>query len=153
MLTRNRTAAILTSASLLGLVIWGKVASDLYRLPGIDSALLLLEFMLVVFLMEASNTTISFDHIYRQLQSKNDNVSTEYRGGLIIWARDQFLNLGRLIAAAFGLSLGLLVVGDLVSISVNHVAFSGILVLVAVAVLLVLLTHGREPETRRRPRT
>ncbi len=148
MLTRNRTAVSFTSACLLGLIVWGKIAGDLYRLPSLDSGLLLLEFMVVMLLMEASNTAILFDQTYRVLRAKSDDISAEHRRGLTIWARGQFLNLGKLIAAASGLSVGLLVVGDLASISVNQIAFSGILVLAAVVALLVLLTYGREPEER-----
>jgi hypothetical protein len=148
MLTRNRAAASFASACLLGLIVWGKIAGDLYRLPSLDSGLLLLEFMIVIFLMEASNTAILFDRTFRRLRAKNDDISAEHREGLTIWAGGQFLNLGKLIAAASSLSLGLLVVGDLVSVSFNQIAFSGILVLAAVVALLVLLTYGREPEER-----
>jgi len=152
MVTKNRTAAGLTSASLLGLIVWEKVSSDLYHLSGLDSALLLFDFMLVIFLMEASDTTISFDRASLPLKGKNDDISTSYRLELILWARNQLLSIGRLIAAAFGLSLSLLVMGDLVSISVNQIAFSGILVMVAVVALLILVTYGREPEDRDRRR-
>ena len=58
------------------------------------------------------------------------------------------MSLGRLTLAAFGLSLGLLVIGGIVSVSVNQLAFSGILVIVAVIALVVLLTYRREPEDR-----
>jgi len=108
--------------------------------------------MLVIFLMEASDTTISFDRASLPLKGKNDDISTSYRLELILWARNQLLSIGRLIAAAFGLSLSLLVMGDLVSISVNQIAFSGILVMVAVVALLILVTYGREPEDRDRCR-
>ncbi len=148
--TGNKFATFFASTSLLGIIVWGKVASDLYHLPGLDSALLLLEFMLVILLMELSNTAISFHKTYAQIQDRNDEISAEYRRGLIEWARIKFSNLATLIGLAFVLSLGLLVVGDLVSISVNQIAFSGILVMIAVVALLILLIHGREPEEKRR---
>jgi len=48
------------------------------------------------------------------------------------------------------LSLGLLILGSLVSISFNQIAFSGVLVLAAVVAIFILLTYRREPELRRR---
>ncbi len=149
MLTRNSVAASLTSVSLLGLIVWGRVASDLWGLAGVDTGLLLLEFMVVILLMEASNTVISFDSIYKLLSAKDDETSIASRGRLTEWLTAQLYSLGKLIVTAFALSLGLLVVGDLVSVSVNQLAFSGALVLVAVVALLVLLTYRREPEDRK----
>jgi len=150
MFTGNQSASLFVSASLLGIIVWGKVASDLYNLPGLDSGLLLLEFMAVILLMEFSSTAILFHKTYVQIQDRNDEISAEYRRSLIGWARVKLLSLTRLIGIAFGLSLGLLVVGDLVSVSVNQIAFSGILVMVAVVALLILLTYGREPDEKKR---
>lgn len=149
MIARNRTAISLVSVSLLGLIVWGKIASDLYRLTSIDSALLLFEFLIVIFLMEASNTTITFDLTYRILLNKSDEISLESRTRLVMWARNHLISLARTIAGAFVLSLGLVVVGDLFGVSVNQIAFSGTLVLVAVVALLLLLTYGREPADRK----
>lgn len=150
MITRNRTAISLVSVTLLGLIVWGKIASDLYRLTSIDSALLLLEFLIVIFLMEASNTTITFDRTYEKLLNRSDEISLESRSRLVVWARNQLVSLARTIAAAFVLSLSLVVVGDLFGVSVNQLAVSGTLVLAAVVALLVLLTYGREPDERKR---
>ena len=50
---------------------------------------------------------------------------------------------------AFMLSIGLLVFGSLVNVSVDQLAFAGILVLASVIAILFLLTHRREPETDR----
>jgi hypothetical protein len=66
------------------------------------------------------------------------------------WERVQLLSLGKLTLASFGLSLGLLILGSLVSVSVNQIAFSGILVLAAVVAIFILLTFRREPEEPRR---
>jgi len=66
------------------------------------------------------------------------------------WARVQLFSLAKLTAAAFGLSLGLLILGSIVNVSVNQIAFSGVLVLAAVVVIFILLTYRREPEQRRR---
>jgi hypothetical protein len=149
MLTGNLAAASITSASLLALIIWGKVASDLYRLAGPDSAILLLQFMLVILLMEASGTALRFDATYKQLQGRNDEISAEARTRVTEWARAQLLSLGRLTTAAFLLSLGLLVLGSIVSVSINQLAFSGSLVLAAVVALLILLIYRREPEEQK----
>jgi hypothetical protein len=152
MLTGNRVAASSASASLLALIIWGKVAGDLYGLAAPDSALLLLQFMLVVLLIEASSTELAFDDTYRRLQDQKDEISAEARMLVIEWAKNQLLSIGRLTTAAFLLSLGLLVLGGLVSVSINQLAFSGTLVMAVVVALLILLTYRREPEEgKRRP--
>jgi hypothetical protein len=150
MLLRNRNAVWLASVSLLLLIVWGKVASDLYGLPGPDSALLLLQFMLVIFFMEASTTALTFDSTMKQLEGKDDDLSALARIRVVKWARVQLLNLGKLTIASFGLTLGLLIIGSLVSVSVNQTAFSGILVLAALVAIFILLTYRREPEERRR---
>lgn len=133
------------------MIVWGKVAGDIYGLPGPDSALLLLQFMLVIFLMEASTTVLTFDSNIKQLEGKTDNLSSLARMQVMKWERVQLFSLGRLTLASFGLSLGLLILGSLVSVSVNQIAFSGILALAAVVAVFVLLTYRREPEQRKRP--
>jgi hypothetical protein len=146
----NRTAVFLASASLLLLIVWGKIASDIYGLPGPDSALLLFQFMLVIFLMEASTTALTFDSAIKELKGRNDEISASARIRVMGWARVQLISLGKLTIAAFGLSLGLLIFGSLVSVSVNQLAFSGVLVLAAVVAIFILLTYRREPEERKR---
>jgi hypothetical protein len=106
--------------------------------------------MLVIFLMEASTTVLTFDSNIKQLEGKTDNLSSLARMQVMKWERAQLFNLGRLTLASFGLSLGLLILGSLVSVSVNQIAFSGILVLAAVVAVFVLLTYRREPEEGRR---
>ena len=145
----NRTAILAASGSLLLLIVWGKVAGDIYGLPGPDSALLLLQFMLVIFLMEASATALIFDSTIKQLEGKNDDLSTLAKMRVMKWEQAQLLSLGKLALGAFGLSLGLLILGSLVSVSVNQIAFSGVLVLAAVIAIFILLTYRREPEERR----
>jgi hypothetical protein len=149
MLKETPAAATSVSATLLGLIVWGKIASDLYGLASPDSALLLLQFMLVIFLMEASNTELTLEAARKRLQGRNDELSEEARTRLFEWARAQLLSLGKLTAFAFLLSLGLLVLGGFFSVSINQLAFSGALVLVAVVALFILLTYRREPEDRR----
>ncbi len=144
----NRIAVRLASVSLLLLIIWGKIASDIFRLPQPDSALLLLQFMLVIFLMEASITALRFESTMKMLQGKNDDISAAARIRAVRWERIQLFSLGKLTIAAFGLSLGLLVLGSLVGVSYNQLAFSGILVLAVVIAIFILLTYRREPESR-----
>jgi len=146
----NRATIYAASGSLLLLIVWGKVAGDLYGLPGPDSAVLLLQFMLVIFLMEASITVLTLDSAIKPLEGKNDDLSESARMRTVGWERVQLFNLGKLTAASFVLSLGLLILGSLVSIPFNEIAFSGVLVLAAVVAIFVLLTYRREPEERRR---
>jgi len=146
----NRATIYAASGSLLLLIVWGKVAGDLYGIPGPDSAVLLLQFMLVIFLMEASITVLTLDSAIKPLEGKNDDLSESARMRAVGWERVQLFNLGKLTAASFVLSLGLLTLGSLVSISFNEIAFSGVLVLAAVIAIFVLLTYRREPEERRR---
>ena len=143
------TGSVATSASLLALVVWGKVSRDLYRLPSEDSASLLLQFMFVIFFMEASNVTLSFDAAWLRLRGKKDDISAAARTRLIRWVSTQMTSIGKLIAGSFALSIGLLLVGGLVNVSISQLAFNGILVLAAVVAILILLTYKREPEDRR----
>ncbi len=146
----NRTAIFAASGSLLLLIVWGKVAGDIYGVRGPDSALLLFQFMLVIFLMEASATVLTFDSTIKRLEGKNDDISSLARTHVMKWERVQLFSLGRLTLASFGLSLGLLILGSLVSVSANQIAFSGILVVASVVAIFVLLTYRREPEQSRR---
>lgn len=140
----------LASASLLLLVVWGKIADDLYGLPGPDSALLLFQFMLVILLMEASIAALTFDSAIKELKDRNDDFSALARSRATEWAGTQLFNLAKLTTASFGVSLGLLVLGSLLSVSVNQIAFSGVLTLAAVIAILILLTYRRTPDERKR---
>jgi hypothetical protein len=151
MLMGSKRATLIASGTLLLLIVWGKVAADIYSLPGPDSALFLFQFMLVIFLMEASTVILTFDSTSKQLNGKNDELSSIARTRVMDWRRVQLLSLGKLMVASYGLSLGLLILGSLVSISVNQIAFSGVLALAAIVAIFVLLTYGREPKERRRP--
>jgi hypothetical protein len=146
MLLGNRSAISIGSGSMMLLIVWGKVAGDIYGMPGPDSALLLLQFMTVIFLMEASNAVLTIDSTLKELESRNDDLSGLARMQAMKWETVQLFSLGKLTLASFGLSLGLLVLGSFVGVSVNQIAFSGILVLVAVVAIFVLLTYRREPE-------
>ena len=150
MLTGSRTAIFIASGALLLLVVWGKAAADIYSLPGPDSALFLSQFLIVIFLMEASTVVLTSDSVFKQLKGKNDELSSIARVRVMNWKQVQLFGLGKLMLASFGLSLGLLILGSAVSVSVNQIAFNGVLVLAAVIAVFVLLTYRREPEDRKR---
>jgi hypothetical protein len=150
MLLGKKTAISTASGSVLLLIVWGKIAGDIYGLPGPDSALLLLQFMTVVFLMEASNAVLTVDSTLKELEGRNDDLSGLARMQAMRWETVQLFSLGKLTLASFGLSLGLLVLGGFVGVSINQIAFSGILVIAAVVAIFVLLTYRREPEQPRR---
>jgi hypothetical protein len=149
MITRNRTAARTASLSLIGLVVWSKTASDIYKLPGPDTAVLLLQFLTTVFLMEASTITITFREEFSLLSKMNDKVSEAAQAQLSGWVVGQVAHLGELTIGAFLLSLGLLVLGGLIGITVDQLAITGIMVLAAIVAILILLTYRREPESPR----
>jgi hypothetical protein len=150
MLLGNRTAISTASGSMMLLIVWGKIAGDIYGIPGPDSALLLLQFMAVIFLMEASNAILTVDSNIKELEGRNDELSGLARMQAMKWETVQLISLGKLTLASFGLSLGLLVLGSFVGVSINQIAFSGILVIAAVVAIFVLLTYRREPQQPRR---
>lgn len=149
MVFRYVTGSVATSAGLLALIVWGKISGDLYKFPREDSAFLLLQFMTVIFFMEASSTVLSFHSAWLVLRGKKDDISGEARTRLVRWLSSQLVSIGKLIAGSFTLSIGLLLVGGLVNISISQLAVNGVLVLTAVVAILILLTYKREPEDRR----
>jgi hypothetical protein len=146
MLRRNEGLAKGASLSILAAVIGGKVGLDILGGVAPDTAVLLLEFVAVIFFMEAGRVVISFEQANRELSGKQDALSLSLAGKLALWAQGQFASQARIVIGASALSLGLLVLGGLSSISINQLAFSAALVLVAVGVLLFLLTNRREPD-------
>ena len=130
------------------LLVTGKVGTDLARAQSPDTAVLLLEFVTVIFFMEASRVVISYDKEAGELAGRTDELSQAAKGRLVIWVRGQLSRQARLIAGALGLSLVLLVLGGLTSVSINQLSFSAVLVLLVVGALLFLITQRREPETR-----
>ena len=151
MMTRNRRASSIASSILLFVIIWGKVGSDLYGLTAPDTAVLLLQFLATIFLMEASTSAIVYRSTSDQI-SKTGEVSETSRTSLNRWAVDHFSGLAKLFIAGFLLSLGLVVVGSIISISVSQLALSAALALGAVVAILFLLTYRREPQTIRTTR-
>jgi len=146
MLRRNEVLARSASLGLLAAVIGGKVGLDIIGGVAPDTAVLLLEFVVVIFFMEAGRVVISLEQANRELAGKQDELSLSLVGRLASWAQGQFVSQARIVIGASALSLGLLVLGGFSSISINQLAFSAALVLVAVGALLFLLTSRQEPD-------
>lgn len=147
MLFHRRNLVILASTSLIGVMIWGKVATDLLKSRQPDSAVLLAEFITIIFLMEASTVILTFESAREKLNVKKDEISMAQQGRLANWAGSQIFLQGKLGLATILLSLTLLLLGA-TGVSSNQLAVSGSLVLVAVVLLLFLATYRREPEAK-----
>ncbi len=146
MLLRQRKMATLASTLLLGLILWGKVATDLVKTPPPDTAVLLSEFALVLLLLESSTLVLKFEESYRALELKSDETSQALRERLGLWVWSQFSRQTKLVAATIILSVALLPLAGITSIPDNQLPLSAALVLAAVLILLFLVTQGREPE-------
>jgi hypothetical protein len=147
MFARKQSLATLASVMLLVLVVAGKVGTDLTKAPSPDTAVLLLQFVAVIFFLEASRVVLSFDQETGELEGRTDQMSQAVRERLDAWVKGQLGRQARLIVGVLGLSLVLLVIGGFTSVSINQIAFSAILVLLVVGALLFLITQRREPET------
>jgi len=148
MLTKKQMSVTLASVALLLVLLAGKVGSDLARAPAPDTAVLLVQFVSVIFFMEASRVVLSFDRESSELDGRTDEGARAVIERSEKWVRGQLVGQAKLSIGALGLSLVLLVLGGFTSVSINHLAFSAILVLVVVGALLFLITQRREPETR-----
>jgi hypothetical protein len=148
MLARQQVLTTVASAGLLVLLVGGKVGTDLARAPAPDTAVLLLQFVAVIFFMEASRVVLSYDVERSELAGRTDDMSQAARERLEKWVTGQLSRQARLIGGALGLSLVLLVLGGFTSVSINQLSFSAVLVLLVVGALLFLITQRREPETR-----
>ena len=125
----------------------GKVWIDLARASAPDTAVLLVQFVSVIFFMEASRVVLSFDKELSELGGRMDEGARAVIERSETWVRGQLTRQARLSIGALGLSLVLLVLGGLTSVSINQIAFSAILVLLVVGALVFLITQRREPET------
>jgi len=148
MLTKKQMSVTLASVALLLVLLAGKVGSDLAQAPAPDTAVLLVQFVSVIFFMEASRVVLSFDRESSELGGRTDEGARAVIERSEKWVRGQLVGQARLSIGALGLSLVLLVLGGFTSVSINHLAFSAILVLIVVGALLFLITQRREPETR-----
>ena len=147
-LANRKVFTILASVSLLASLIGGKVGVDLAKASTPDTAVLLLQFVAVIFFIEATRVVSAFDSEARELAGKTDEGSQAVKNRLSIWITGQLTRQARLVVGALGLSLVLLVFGGLINVSINQLAFSAVLVLLVVGALLFLITQEREPETR-----
>jgi hypothetical protein len=148
MLAKRQGYATMASVALLVVLLAGKVGIDLARASAPDTAVLLVQFVSVVFFMEASRAVLSFDKESSLLEGRTDEGSRDVLNRLEKWIRGQLTRQARLSIGALGLSLILLVLGGLTSVSIDQIAFSAVLVLLVVGALLFLITQRREPETR-----
>ncbi len=147
-LTRKQRSTALASVALLVVLLAGKVWIDLARASAPDTAVLLVQFVSVIFFMEASRVVLSFDKELSELGGRMDEGARAVIERSETWVRGQLTRQARLSIGALGLSLVLLVLGGLTSVSINQIAFSAILVLLVVGALVFLITQRREPETR-----
>lgn len=142
---RKQALLSITYAVLVLLLIWGKTVGDLLAVPGPDTALFLLQFIVILFLYEVSGATILFEQNNNMVKDRYDELSSNVRDQFTRWYSSQVRFLGKMIVSALALSLGLVVLGGFVSVAFNQLAFAAILVVASVIVLLFLLTHRREP--------
>jgi hypothetical protein len=147
MILRRRWIVLGSSLSLLGFLILGKVTADLTALEPIDTGVLLLQFVAILFLMEASLPVVQYEEDFARLGQRNDELSRRVATRLAQWLQSQLYAEARLGIVSFLTSLGLLIVGSLAGVGIGHLAVLAVFVLAAVVALLFLLTYRREPET------
>ncbi len=145
---QRRKLSTIASASLLGLLVWGKIAADLLKANPPDSAVFLVEFGMVVFLMEANSVVSTFYASHRELGEKKDELSQVLEARLRLWLRNQLSRQGGIAIGSIGLSVVLLPLAGLTSISSSELSVTGALLFLAIVALLFLVTHRREPEGR-----
>jgi len=150
MILRKRWLVLGSSLSLLGFLILGKVTSDLTGLEPVDTAVLLLQFVAILFLMEASMPVVQYEDDFALLGERHDELSRRVATRLAEWLRSQLYADARLGIVSFLTSLGLLIVGSFAGVGIGHLAVLAVFVLAAVVALLFLLTYRREPETTSR---
>jgi hypothetical protein len=144
-LLQKRRLTLLASASLLSLLIWGKIVTDLAKGAPPDTAVFLVEFGMILFFLEAVLVVLTFNKSLRDLESKEDQLSKSLEERLRGWLRSQISRQGMIGVGSIGLSVVLLPLAGLTSISVNDLSLTAGLLLLAVVVLLFLVTHHREP--------
>jgi len=147
MVLGRRRFLLASSLSLLGLLILGKVTIDLAILEPLDTGVLLLQFVTILFLMEASLPVIQYEKDLAVLGKRDDELSRRVETRLVQWLRFQLFADAKLGIVSFLTSLGLLIVGSLAGVGIGHLAVLAVFVLGAVVALLFLLTYRREPET------
>ncbi|HZY94592.1 MAG TPA: hypothetical protein VFE98_07000 [Candidatus Bathyarchaeia archaeon] len=145
-LSQKGAVVSLTFAILMVLMISGEVYSHISGRPGPDSAVFLIQFVMILFLYEASSTVVKFDKVNSRTKAKDDHFSRNASAQVKEWMRRQFLSLSELTLGAVGLSLALVVIGGFANVSIDQIGFTAVLVLAAVIAILFLLTYRREPD-------
>lgn len=145
MMLDKQALATAASLCLLGLLILGKAAGSILKASPPDTAVLVVEFTLVVFLLEASLVVSTFNQEFSRLKTKGDELSSTLRTYLHGWLRGQLTGQAKLGLATLAISIGLLPVAGFTSIPSNQVIISSTLALLAIVVLVFLVTHRREP--------
>ena len=145
-LLRRRKLVVLASASLLTLLVWGKIGVDLLKVSPPDTAVFLVEFGSVVFFLEASLAVLAFNRSLRNLERKEDELSKALEQRLGQWLRSQVSRQSVIGIGSIGLSVLLLPLAGLTSISSPDLPLTAVLLLLAVVALLFLVTHRREPD-------
>ncbi len=135
------------SLGLMAVVVSGRVVADVYRLGSQDTAVLLSQFIAIIFLMEASYPTIDYEVGLAALRGRYDAMSKNTRELTQRWFGHQLVADAKLGVAAFAMSLALLTLGGFSGVRVGQLALLAILALAAVISLFVLLTYRREPES------
>jgi peptidoglycan/LPS O-acetylase OafA/YrhL len=146
MFGRKQGFASFASLALLAVIIAGKVGTDLGKTVAPDTLVLLVQFIGVIFFMEASKVILSFDRETVELGERVDEVSEAIRKRLNTWVSGQLSKQARLIVGTLGLSLLLLILGGFTGISVNEPVPLSLLAIIVVVALLFLITQRREPE-------
>ncbi len=152
--TLNRKKELISSASsgLIAVLVGGKIVADLDRLTPPDTAVLLSQFIVIIFLMEASFPVVEYELEMRSLRERDDELSLHMIDRVQKWFGNQLAADLRLGIACFVLSLALLTLGSFASIRVGQLALLALFLLAAVIALFILLTYHREPETVRHAR-
>lgn len=145
-LFQKRAVVSLVFGILIVLIISGEAYSHISGRPGPDTAVFLIQFVMIMSLYEASSTVLKFDRVNSRTRAKDDRFSRNVSAQIMEWMRRQFLSLGELTVGAVGLSLALVVVGGFANLSIDQIGFTAVLVLAAVISVLFLLTYKREPD-------
>jgi hypothetical protein len=145
----EKRLVLIASSGLLSLLIAGKVASDLLRAGSPDTAVLLVEFGLVLFFMEVALVAVDFEKTKRELQGKQDDMSKALEARLEVWLGKLFSRQSKIAVGSISLSILLLPLAGFTGVSSSQLPLTGALVLIAIVALLFLVTHRREPEKRR----
>ena len=127
------------------LLVWGKASESILKTGAEDTAVLLVEFTMILFLMEASSTVLTFNRAFESLRDKDDEISRRQKGWLVSWLKSLLSRQGKVSLVATVLSIALLPLAGFTSISNTQLVVTATILFLAVVVLLFLLIYRREP--------